>query len=154
MENADERISPKSPIVCLLCLLKSVLWWNIAHGDNFCVSSVDQEEHPHAVRQRRRRRPRRSASQGGLTLWPLTWCEGAFVTAGTCLTLRREGGRCCHDGLKRGSNMFRLLCHHRPLVVRRSDTTRILNFSFVGLQRCQKKKKTFSLSFGLRGSII
>lgn len=31
-----------------------------------CVSTVDQEEHPHVVCQRRRRRPRSSASQGGV----------------------------------------------------------------------------------------
>lgn len=141
MENADERISPKSPIVCLLCLLKSVLWWKIAHGDDFCVSSVDQEEHPHAVRQRRRRRPRRSASQGGLTLWPLTWCEGAFVTAGTCLALRREGG-----AVMRGWNGVQHV--QTPLSSPTSRGSKVRHDTnsqlfFCGAAKVSKKKKDF-----------
>lgn len=45
------------------------------------VFLVDQEEHPHVVCPWRRRRPRSSASQGGLI--PTTcWSEGAFETAG------------------------------------------------------------------------
>lgn len=57
---------------------------------SFLCLLVNQEEHPYAVCQRRRRRPRGSASQGGLIL-TTSWCEGGLMAAGKSLTLRVGG---------------------------------------------------------------
>lgn len=113
----EDRIDVLLKVYLFLCLL------------------VDQEEHPHAVCQRRRRRPRSSASQGGLML-TTSWCEGGSVTAGKSLTLRVGGVGAVMGWVRLGSNaqppQVRLICWHRRLMTCRSDAKQLLNFLLRG----------------------